>query len=124
MNRHASFRSGNHKGRGRRSILAVGFLNLRAHFLEALAVVHHLHHVTRDADADPSSQAHSIENQFRRRRILLEVARRVARVALGAATTVTGNVAKRISIGDGESVSFADLKRSAPDIRRKQIFRR
>jgi len=67
-------------GRGR-SILAVGFLDLRAHFLEALAFVHHLHHVTRDADADASGQAHSIEFQIFGLRRILHVTRRVARVA-------------------------------------------
>ena len=46
------------------SIFAVGFLNLRAHFLQALALVHHFHHVTRDAYADASSKAHAIEFQF------------------------------------------------------------
>jgi hypothetical protein len=47
-----------------RPILAVGFLNLRPHFLQAPALVHHSHHVTRDAYADASGQAHSIEFQF------------------------------------------------------------
>ena len=47
-----------------RPILAVGFLDLRAHFLQAPALIHHLHHVTRDAYADVSGEAHSIENQF------------------------------------------------------------
>jgi hypothetical protein len=52
-------------GRGR-PILAVGFLDLRAHFLETFAFVHHSHHVTRDANANPSGQAHSIKDQVRR----------------------------------------------------------
>ncbi len=45
----------------RRSIFTVLQLDLRSHFLEAFAFIHHLHHVTRDAYADPSGQAHSIE---------------------------------------------------------------
>jgi hypothetical protein len=52
---------GNRRGWGRWAVLAVRFLDLRAHFLETLALVHHFHHVTRDADADPSSQAHAVK---------------------------------------------------------------
>ncbi len=54
----------NRWGRSRRPVLAVGFLNLRAHFLESFAFIHHLHHVTRDAYADVSSKAHSIEDRL------------------------------------------------------------
>ena len=52
-------------GRGR-PVLAVGILDLLAHFLEAFTLIHHCHHVTRDAYADPSGQAHSIKYQIPR----------------------------------------------------------
>jgi len=55
----------NRRCRRGRSILAVSFLDLRADCLETLAFVDHLHHVTRDAYADVSGKAHSIEFQFR-----------------------------------------------------------
>ena len=53
-------RDGRRKGRG--SILAVSLVDLGAHLFEALAFVDHLHHVTRDAYADVSGEAHSIED--------------------------------------------------------------
>lgn len=48
----------------RRPIFVVSFLDLRAHFPEALAFVHHFHHVTRDVYANTSSKAHVIEDRF------------------------------------------------------------
>ena len=51
-----------HRGRwSRRSVFAVRLLDLRSHFLQSFALIHHLHHVTRDAYADASGKAHSIE---------------------------------------------------------------
>jgi hypothetical protein len=44
-----------------RSIFAVGFFNLGSHFLEALPLIDHLHHVTRDPYTDGSAKTHSIE---------------------------------------------------------------
>ena len=44
-----------------RHLFAILLFDLRSHFLEAFASIHHFHHVTRDADADPSGQAHSIK---------------------------------------------------------------
>jgi hypothetical protein len=64
---------------------------LRAHFLETLALIHHLHHVTRDADADRSAETHAIEYRFFGR-VVCEIARSVARVPLLAAA------AERLSI--------------------------
>ncbi|MEX0803314.1 MAG: hypothetical protein WD688_08370 [Candidatus Binatia bacterium] len=65
-----------------RSVLAVSFLNVRAHRLETLALIDHFHHVTRDTDADASGQAHSIEDKILGSRAVLDIARRIARVAL------------------------------------------
>jgi hypothetical protein len=48
----------------RRTIFTVLLFDLRSHFLEAFAFIHHLHHVTRDANADVSSKAHSIEDRI------------------------------------------------------------
>jgi hypothetical protein len=42
----------------RGSILAIGFVDLRSHFLQTLTLIHHLHHVTRDVYADRSADAH------------------------------------------------------------------
>ncbi len=42
-------------------MFAVGFLNVHSHLLEMLPLIHHFHHVTRDADADASGEAHSIK---------------------------------------------------------------
>ena len=64
---HLRLDSWRRRCRSRRTVLAVGFLDLRAHFLETLALIHHLHHVTRDADADRSAEAHTIEDRFFRR---------------------------------------------------------
>ncbi len=55
----------------RRSVFAVLLLDVRPHFLEAFAFIDHLDHVTRDAYADPSGQAHSIELKIPRRRNVL-----------------------------------------------------
>ena len=51
----------NRRRRRGRSIFAVCSLYLVSHFLETLALVHHLHHVTRDVYADASGEAHSIK---------------------------------------------------------------
>jgi len=80
------------EGRRRRPIIAVSLLDLRAYFLETLALIHHLHHVTRDADADRSAETHAIEYRFIGCRIVMKVTRRVARVPLLAAA------AERLSI--------------------------
>jgi hypothetical protein len=45
----------------RRSIFAVRLLDLRSHFLESFTLIHHFHHVPRDADTDVSSEAHAIK---------------------------------------------------------------
>jgi hypothetical protein len=47
-----------------------------AHFLVALAFIHHLHHVTRNADADASAETHSIEDELLCRRVVLAITRR------------------------------------------------
>ena len=39
-----------------------------------------------------------------------------------AATTVTGDIAKRIPVGESEAVRFADLIRRPPDIGGKKRF--
>ena len=57
------------------TILTVAFFDLHSHFFEALTFVDHSHHVTRDADADVSAEAHSIDYRFFRRRVVLEIAR-------------------------------------------------
>ena len=57
-----------------RPVFTVLLLDVRSHFLEALAFVHHLHHITRDAYANPSGQAHSIELQISGGRVVLHVA--------------------------------------------------
>jgi hypothetical protein len=59
-----SIRSG-HRRRGR-TVFAVSCLYLRALFPETFPFIHHLHHVTRDAYADVSSQAHAIEYEIAR----------------------------------------------------------
>jgi hypothetical protein len=74
--------SGNRKRRSRWSVLTVFLLDRCTHFLETFAFVLHLHHVTRDAYANVSGQAHSIEHQFVGSRAVLQVARCVARVPL------------------------------------------
>jgi len=84
--------------RRRRSVFAVSFLNLRAHCLKTLALVHHFHHVTRDANADTSGEAHSIEDEIVASRAVLHITRCIARVALCAAATVTGDVAESIAV--------------------------
>jgi DNA-binding transcriptional MerR regulator len=55
---------GNRRRWSRRSILAIRLFNLCSHFLETLALIHHFHHVTRDADADVSAETHTIEYRF------------------------------------------------------------
>jgi hypothetical protein len=54
----------NRRRRRGRSVFTVSFLDLRAHLLQALALIHHFHHVTRDAYADASSKAHSIKDRI------------------------------------------------------------
>jgi hypothetical protein len=53
--------SRNRRCRSRRPVFAVSSLDLRANLLERFALIHHLHHVTRDSNADASAQAHPIE---------------------------------------------------------------
>jgi hypothetical protein len=48
----------------RRSVFTVLLLDVRPHFLETFPLIHHLHHVTRDAYADTSGEAHSIKLQI------------------------------------------------------------
>jgi hypothetical protein len=44
-------------------------------------LIHHSHHVTRDADADASREAHAIENRIRRCRTVFEITGCVAGVS-------------------------------------------
>jgi hypothetical protein len=55
----------NRRRRSGRPVLAVLLLDLGAHLPERFALIHHVHHVTRDAYADTSSQAHAIEDWIR-----------------------------------------------------------
>jgi hypothetical protein len=48
----------------RRSVFTVLLLDVRPHFFETFPLIHHLHHVTRDAYADTSGEAHSIKLQI------------------------------------------------------------
>jgi hypothetical protein len=61
--------SGLRYGRRRcgRPVLAVTILDRYSHCFEALALIHHLHHVTRDPNADASRKAHSIKDRIRGR---------------------------------------------------------
>ena len=104
----------NRRRRRGRSILTVSFLNLRAHRLEILALVHHFHHVTRDAYADFSADAHRVEFRLLWRRIIIDVAGSIARVAVVHTAAIARNVAERFSIEDGEAVSVPDFRRSIP----------
>jgi hypothetical protein len=54
----------NRRRRSGRAVFAVLVLDRGAHLLERFALVHHLHHVTRDAYADPSSKAHAIKDRI------------------------------------------------------------
>jgi hypothetical protein len=112
----AEHTSGNRRCRGRRPILVVSFLYLGAHRLEALAFVDHFHHVTRDADADASSQAHPIEYEIGAGRAVFEIARCIARVALCTAAAITRDKAESILIGNRETICFADFFRSLRDV--------
>ena len=71
---------------------------MRAHRLKALTFVDHLHHVTRDANADTSGEAHSIEDEIVASRAVFHITRCIARMALCAAATVTGDVAESIAV--------------------------
>src|SRR5215470_4168811 len=100
------------------SILAVCLVNDRSHLLETLPFVHHLHHVTRDVNADASAKTHSIEYRLFRRRVVLKITGGIARVPLLAATAITRNVTKCISVGDGESISLPYFQRCLMNISR------
>ena len=76
----------------RRSILAVSFLDLGSHLFQALASVHHLHHVNRDAYADASAKAHSIEDNIIGSCAVLDIEGCMARGVCGAAATVTSGI--------------------------------
>lgn len=102
--------------RSGRTVLTVLLLDLGSHLLERFAFIHHFHHVTRDPYADASSQAHAIEFQFVGSRAVLDVARCVTGVALGAAAAVAGNVTKNLPIGDREAIRLADFIGSTPDV--------
>ncbi len=112
-----------HRRRRRgRSVFAVGFLDLRAHFFETSPFVHHLHHVTCDAYADASGKAHSIEDWFFRRRVVLEITKSIARVAVGAATAVARDIAESVPVKDCESIGLADFSRSLRNVRGQNIL--
>jgi hypothetical protein len=111
------------RSRGRWAVLAVFFLDLRAHFLEALAFVRHLHHVTRDAYADVSGEAHAIEDRLFRRRAVFEITRGIARMAFRAAAAVTGDILESIPIRDREAIRFPNFHGRLGDVGRQNIFR-
>ena len=92
--------------------MTVRFLDICPHVSQPFAVIHHLHHVTRDAYTDFSTNAHGVEFGFVWRRIVLHIARRVACVAVVDATAVTRNVAEGFSIEDSEAISVPDFRRS------------
>ena len=64
---------GRRRGRRGLAVLAVFLVDGRAYLLERLAFVHHLHHVTRDADTDRSAEAHAIEYRFFWGRVIMKV---------------------------------------------------
>ena len=117
--RRGFVRRSRHGRRWRRwSVLAVSALDLSAHFLQAFLSIDHLHHVTRDAYADVSGEAHSVENWFFRGRVVLEITGSVASVAVRTAPTIARNIAERIPIEYSESISLADFSGSLRDVRR------
>jgi hypothetical protein len=85
------------------------FFDSSPHLFEALAFVDHLHHVTRDAYADVSGEAHSIEERIFRGRAVFEITRSIARMAFRAAAAVTGDILEGVAIGDGEAIGFPDF---------------
>lgn len=105
--------------RSRRSVFAVSFLDLRAHFSQTLALVDHFHHVTRDVDADASSEAHPIKDRVCRCRSILEITRSVARVAFRATAAIAWDVAKSFAIKNRETVSLADFGGTLRNVRRQ-----
>jgi len=96
------------------SIVAIGFVDVCPDFFQSLAFVHHLHHVTRDAYADLSTDAHGVELWLRRRRVILDVAGRIARVTVVYTSAITWNEVERFSIKDGETITVTDFGRGIP----------
>ena len=92
--------------------MTVRFLDICPHVSQPFAVIHHLHHVTRDAYTDFSPNAHWVEFGLVWRRIVLYIAGRVACVAVVDAAAVTRNVAEGFSIEDRKAVSVPDFWRS------------
>ena len=104
--------------------MTVRFLDVCSDVFQALAFVHHFHHVTRDAYADFSADAHRVEFRLLWRRIILDVAGSIARVAVVHTAAIARNVAERFSIEDGEAVSVPDFRRSIPKALWKHRHRR
>jgi hypothetical protein len=92
--------------------VTIRFLDVGSDVFQSLAFVHHFHHVTRDAYADFSADAHWVEFRLIWWRIILDVAGSIARVAVVHAAAVTGNVAERFPIEDGEPISVPNFRRS------------
>src|SRR5581483_5126270 len=109
-----------HGGRRRGwSVLAVLRADAFPHLLYRLTFVDHLQHVTRDADADVSSETHAVESEIPGLGIRFQVAGSIARVALFTASAVARNVAERVLVHDGEAVSLAHVRRRAQNIGRE-----
>ena len=86
--------------------MAIRFLDVRTNIFQSLAFVHNLHHVTRDANADFSADAHGVKFRLIRRRIVFDIAGSVTRMPVVDTAAVTRNVAERFSIEHGETVSI------------------
>ena len=104
-------------------MFAVGLLDGGSNLFKPPAVVHHLHHVTSNAYADRSAEAHRIELRRVRRRVVLDVAGRIASVSVVDAAAVTWDVLQHLAIEDGEPIGVADFGRSiAYALRRSAVI--
>ena len=104
--------------------MTIRFLDVGSDVFQSLAFVHHFHHVTRDAYADFSADAHWIEFRLIWWRIILDVAGSIARVAVVHAAAVTRNVPQGIAVEHRETISISDFGRSVPEAIGKHRDRR
>ena len=86
-------------------MMTVRFLDICSDVFQPVALIHHLHHVTHDAYADGSTNAHRVEFWLIRRRIIFHVARRITRMAVIPTAAVTRNITERFSIEHREPIT-------------------
>ena len=104
--------------------MTVRFVNVCTDVFQSLAFVHHFHHVTRDAYANFSGNAHWVKFGLLGWGIVLYITGGIARVAVVHAAAVTRNVPQGIAVEHRETIRISDFGWSIPEAIGKHRDRR